>query len=285
MTWPPEAQLALEALDRGKVRRWRGLSGGSINTVVHVSFTSGDPVVLKFNAHAPADFFVREAAGLALLADGGGPPVPEVLAFGATFLLLADVSEVDPGPEAWPHFGRALAALHDRCATYFGLPYDNYIGLTPQDNTLTDDGHAFFVERRLLPQAETAHTRGLLRSEHRRQLDRLIDRLPNLIPPQPAGLLHGDLWSGNVIAGPGGKLWLVDPAVYYGWAEADLAMTMLFSSFPQTFYRAYGDARPLAPGWRERLPIYNLYHLLNHLNLFGSSYLPGVEQVLLRFGR
>ncbi len=285
MTWPAEAQLALEALDRGQVRRWRGLSGGSINTVVHVSFTNGDPVVLKFNKQSPADFFVREAGGLALLADGDGPPVPDVLAFGATFLLLAEVPEADLGPEAWPQFGRAMAALHARCATHFGLPYDNYIGLTPQDNALTDDGYVFFAQRRLQPQVEAAHAQGLLRSEHRRQLDRLIDRLPYLIPPQPPSLLHGDLWSGNVIAGPGGKLWLVDPAVYYGWAEADLAMTMLFGSFPQAFYRAYSEARPLAPGWRERLPIYNLYHLLNHLNLFGPSYLPGVEQVLLRFGR
>lgn len=285
MTWPEEAQAALEALGRGPIRRWRGLSGGSINTVVQVSFTAGAPVVLKYKADAPADFFVREASGLALLADGDGPPVPDVIAFGATYLLLADVPEADPGPHAWQHFGHALAALHARCATHFGLTCDNYIGLSPQDNTLTEDGHEFYARRRLLPQAEAAHTRGLLRAEHRRQLDRLVDRLPDLIPWQPASLLHGDLWSGNVIAGPGGRLWMLDPAVYYGWAEAELAMTLLFGSFPQRFYRTYAEAHPLTPGWRERMPIYNLYHLLNHLNLFGASYLPGVEQVLLRFGR
>lgn len=285
MNWPDEAQTALDALGRGPVRRWRGLSGGSINTVVHITFTAGDPAVLKYNAGAPADFFVREAGGLALLADGDGPRVPEVLAFGTNFLVLAVVPESDPGPGAWQRFGHELAALHRRCASCFGLAFDNYIGLTPQDNTLTADGHAFFAERRLLVLAEAAQTRGLLEADHCRRLERLVDRLPGLIPTQPASLLHGDLWGGNVIAGPSGGLWMLDPAVYYGWAEADLAMTFLFGSFPRAFYQAYLEAHPLLPGWRERMPIYNLYHLLNHLNLFGPSYLPGVEQVLLKFGR
>jgi fructosamine-3-kinase len=285
MNWPDEAQVALDALGRGPVRRWRGLSGGSINTVVQITFAAGEPVVLKYNAGAPADLFVREASGLALLADGDGPRVPAALAFGATFLVLAEVPEHEPGPGAWPRFAHELAALHARRAACFGLAFDNYIGLTPQANTLTDDGHTFFAERRLLAMGQAVQSRGLLQAQHLRLLERLVDRLPSLIPAQPASLLHGDLWCGNVIAGPGGGLWMLDPAAYYGWAEADLAMTLLFGSFPQAFYRAYLEAHPLAPGWRERMPIYNLYPLLNHLYLFGPSYLPGVEQVLLKFGR
>ena len=104
-----------------------------------------------------------------------------------------------------------------------------------------------------------------------------------MVPPQPASLIHGDLWSGNVIPGPEGWACLIDPACHYGWAEAELGMTQLFGGFDAEFYAAYADSRPLASGWRDRLPVYNLYHLLNHLNLFGGSYLASVRRVLDRF--
>jgi fructosamine-3-kinase len=112
----------------------------------------------------------------------------------------------------------------------------------------------------------------------------LAARLPQLVPQQPASLLHGDLWSGNAISDRHGAPAIIDPAVYYGWAEAELAMTALFGAFAESFYQAYQEMRPLESGWRERFDIYNLYHLLNHLNLFGESYLGEVRAILRRYG-
>ena len=111
----------------------------------------------------------------------------------------------------------------------------------------------------------------------------MIKILPNIIPEQPASLLHGDLWSGNLISDCRGLPAVIDPAVYYGWAEADLAMTDLFGNYPESFYQAYTEIRSLDSGYRSRYPIYNLYHLLNHLNLFGKSYLPQIRGILSRF--
>ncbi len=118
-----------------------------------------------------------------------------------------------------------------------------------------------------------------------RQIDSLVSHLSSLIPPQPASLLHGDLWSGNIHTGPQGEPALIDPATHYGWAEADLAMMTLFGRPPDPFFHAYASAstRPLAPGYRDRFDLYNLYHLLNHLNLFGESYAGSVRVILRRY--
>lgn len=123
----------------------------------------------------------------------------------------------------------------------------------------------------------------LLNTQDIRNLERLMRSLPELIPEQPASLLHGDLWSGNLITDKRGMPAIIDPAVYFGWAEADLAMTDLFGTYPPDFYGAYNEVRPLDPGYRSRYPIYNLYHLLNHLNLFGRGYLSQVRTVLSQF--
>lgn len=115
------------------------------------------------------------------------------------------------------------------------------------------------------------------------RVEKLCDRLPELIPEQPASLIHGDLWSGNAMFDSRGQPAIIDPAAHYGWAEAELAMTTLFGSFPDVFYRAYQEARPLEPDFRERFPIYNLYHLLNHVNLFGGGYLGQSLSILRRY--
>ena len=125
--------------------------------------------------------------------------------------------------------------------------------------------------------------RGYLNVKDVDQIERLIGKLNQLVPQQPASLLHGDLWSGNAISDSEGSPALIDPAVYFGWAEADLAMTDLFGGFSDAFYSAYNEVNPLASGWRERFPIYNLYHLLNHVNLFGQSYLSQVRTILKAF--
>ena len=128
-----------------------------------------------------------------------------------------------------------------------------------------------------------AFQQGRINQQDHHQVLSLAAKLPDLIPEQPASLIHGDLWSGNAIAGPLGEPAMIDPAVHYGWAEAELGMTTLFGGFPQAFYSAYEEVRPLDAGWRERLPIYNLYHVLNHVNLFGEGYLGQARSILHRF--
>ncbi|MBL8056579.1 MAG: fructosamine kinase family protein [Anaerolineales bacterium] len=274
----------------GAAARSVPVAGGCINAGCVLHLTDGPPLFLKQNEHAPADMFAREAAGLAALAQPDGPRLPRPLLVGEQFLLLEYLAPAPAGPRAWEVLGRQLAALHAPAAPAFGFPHANYLGRTPQPNPPTADGWVFFGEHRLMFQARLAWEGGRLPAEGLRQAERIAARLRELVPAQPASLIHGDLWGGNVIPGPEGELCLIDPAAHFGWAEAELAMTALFGGFPERFYAAYAGAaqergRPLAPGWRERFPLYNLYHLLNHLNLFGRSYLDEVLAGLRRYGR
>ena len=164
----------------------------------------------------------------------------------------------------------------------YGLSFDNYAGSTVQVNTPHEKWSDFFRGCRLAPQLRLAS--GWLDGRTRRQADRLLERLDEYLPePERPSLLHGDLWSGNALRGPDGKMWLIDPAVYVGHHEADLAMTQLFGGFPPAFYAAYNEVCPIDSGYARRRDIYNLYHLLNHLNLFGESYYYPVARILERY--
>jgi fructosamine-3-kinase len=181
--------------------------------------------------------------------------------------------------------GRGLAALHRQEQPEFGFGADNYCGSTPQANPLMQDGWEFFARHRLLALAKPAQQRRLLNSAELRQVEDVAGRLADWIPAQPAVLLHGDLWSGNIHCDSRGLPALIDPACYWGWAEADLAMTTLFGGFDPRFYATYLECSGMQADWRERAPLYNLYHLLNHLLLFGGVYLDQVKQVLNRYAR
>ena len=219
-----------------------------------------------------ADAFAAEADALEALRRAG-MRVPEPLAHGTVdkcaYLLLEHLA-LD-GAADFAALGRMLAKAHRTSDARFGWHRDNYIGITPQENGWCDDWSEFWLERRLRPQVELAKRNGF-----RLALPPL--HLLEGHKPPPA-LVHGDLWSGNVgftVLGPV----VFDPAVYYGDREADLAMTELFGGFPSAFYEAYSEAWPLASGYERRKPLYNLYHLLNHLNLFGSGYLGQVKATL-----
>ena len=161
----------------------------------------------------------------------------------------------------------------------FGFSQDNFIGARPQKNNLNSSWISFFREQRLAPQFKAADS--YFTSEDREKITKLLDNLDRfLIEPEQPSLLHGDLWSGNVMCGSDGKAMLIDPACYVGHREADLAMTELFGGFPQDFYEAYSEAFPLQPGYEERRDLYNLYQLLNHLNLFGPTYLEPVLSIV-----
>ena len=169
--------------------------------------------------------------------------------------------------------------------TTYGFPIDNYIGSTPQINTPKDSWVDFFRECRLHPQVRMAYDAGYLERSAMRQADSIMERLETLLPePDHPSLLHGDLWGGNYMTGPDGKAWLIDPATYVGHREADLAMTELFGGFAPAFYSAYRSIAHVDAGYDERRDLYNLYHLLNHVNLFGYSYVGSVLHILNRFG-
>lgn len=283
MTIPAAVIIFLSKNAFGEVRTRQGVGGGCINNGSRLFTTSGETFFLKTNSSAPVDMFAREAEGLQALEVPGGPIVPRSFIYGENFILLEDLAPAARCTDYWPQFGRQLAVLHNRLHPAFGFHHDNYIGSTPQPNSWMDDGYRFFAEQRLLFQGSLAVQRGLIGKAEQSRVERLVNRLPQLVPPQPASLLHGDLWSGNAITNRLGLPAMIDPAAHFGWAEADLAMTALFGVFPDSFYKAYTEVRPLEPGFRERFGVYNLYHLLNHLNLFGGSYREQVNAVLHRF--
>jgi fructosamine-3-kinase len=281
---PPASADWLEKQGYGEVAVLSYAGSGCINSGSRLQTSTGRTFFLKTNPQAPYDLFVREAQGLEALRIPGGPRLPRPFLAGQDFLLMEDLSPAPRRPDYWTVFGQRLAVLHKTISPQFGFPDDNHIGSTPQPNPWTQDGFEFFAEHRLRFQARLAHRRGLLCKADLERVDALADRLPQLIPVQPASLIHGDLWSGNAITDELGQPALIDPAAHYGWAEADLAMTTLFGSFPEAFYCAYREVYPLAPGFRERYSLYNLYHLLNHLNLFGTGYLGAVTDILRCYG-
>jgi protein-ribulosamine 3-kinase len=269
----------------GKILSVNPVGGGCINNGAVLHTQAGNSFFLKTNPHAPEDMFAREAEGLEALNVRDGPRVPKPFYAGQNFLLLEDLSPAPRSRGYWTEFGRKMAALHQHTQAHFGFPHDNYIGSTPQLNPWVEDGIEFFGEHRLLYQASLASRRGLLGRSEEEKVEQLVTLLTELVPPQPASLIHGDLWSGNVLTDESGAPAIIDPAAHYGWAEADLAMTDLFGSFPGEFYDAYQEVRPLETGYRARFPLYNLYHLLNHLNLFGTGYLGQVKSSLQRYIR
>ena len=240
---------------------------------------------------ADATMLACEADGLRAIAATGAIRVPAIVAenttIGDAHLALEWLDLTAPIEPA--ALGRALAALHDAPAPHgphgerFGWRRDNFIGGTPLVNGWRDDWTTFFRDARLAPQLERAHRNGF-RGNLERDGARLLSQLPGLLhdhAPSPS-LLHGDLWQGNAGTLPDGTPVVFDPAVYVGDGEADLAMTELFGGFGAAFMRAYEDVRPIAPGYPLRRDLYNLYHLLNHLNLFGAAYLARTGHTLAR---
>jgi fructosamine-3-kinase len=227
--------------------------------------------------------FATEVEGLETLRITGGPCVPKPYLHGEDFLLMEDLSPAPQKQGYWEDFGVQMACLHNHTNERFGFEHDNYIGSTPQKNSWEADGYKFFAQHRLNFQVELAGKRGLLSKLEVEMAAKLGAKLHELVPAQPASIVHGDLWGGNATTDKKGAPAIIDPAAHFGWAEADLAMTALFGGFNERFYSAYNEARPLEVGWRGRFEIYNLYHLLNHLNLFGRGYHGGVMRTLNRY--
>ena len=272
------------------------VSGGDINKAYALTLNTGSRIFMKANAKENAGFFTAEAAGLSAIAATGAIGTPQILCTGTddgeqvgySFLLLSYIESGPKRKDYWESFARELAALHQADSSAFvpggkfGFVQDNYIGARPQANGGCESWTAFFRDRRLAPQFKAADR--WFSAGDRSRITKLLDHLDTLlVEPERPSLLHGDLWGGNVLCGPEGKALLIDPAVYVGHAEADLAMTELFGAFPAAFYAAYREVRPLQAGYEERRDLYNLYQLLNHLNLFGGSYLGAVRSIVAEY--
>ncbi len=247
------------------------------------STPDGLPVFRKYSAAGPDARFAAEAEGLAALAATATVRTPEVMSVSDSELVTRRIEPGQATADGWRQLGQQLGALHDIEQPCFGFIGDNYCGDTSQPNPHSDDGYRFFAQHRLGHQGRLALDGGLLEHAELTQLEKLAERLPDLVPAQGPALLHGDLWNGNVLFDSSGQAVVIDPACYWGWPEADIAMCALFGGFPEPFYQAWEESWGPAHGWRERLPLYQLYHLLNHLNLFGGGYRQQVCAVLDRF--
>ncbi len=254
----------------------RPVSGGCINSCWALS-GAGSRWFLKTNTPARVAMFAAEARGLAALSEAGRLRVPAVIGSGCvgphSYLLLEWIPLRTSSRGAESALGAGLARLHRATSTQFGFDSDNFIGSTAQPNGWYASWADFFAQRRLGFQLKLARENGL-GARLQEAGEHLLQVLPELLAahaPQPS-LLHGDLWGGNRACDEQGRPVIFDPAVYFGDREADLAMTRLFGGFGSDFYAAYEDEWPLPPGAAGRVDLYNLYHVLNHANLFGGAY-------------
>lgn len=265
------------------------VAGGDINDAFELGLAGRRSVFLKTHANAPLTMFDAEAAGLEFLREARALRVPEVLSVApagesAPFLLLEFIRPGRPRPEFDVTLGRGLAALHRFGAPSFGFRAANFIGRLVQDNREHTSWAEFYREQRLEPQLRAAEAAGRAPLALRRKFERLFAKLPELVgEAESPARLHGDLWSGNVHVDEHGAPCLIDPAVYGGHREMDLAMMRLFGGFDERVFSAYAEAYPLAAGHAERVHLYQLYPLLVHVNLFGGGYLSSVERALSEY--
>jgi fructosamine-3-kinase len=272
---------AVEAALGSAVVAWEGVSGGDINDAHQAHLADGRWVFVKSNHQAPDGMFAAEARGLDWLAQAKALRVPEVLAQGPDFLVLEFIRPGRRRPDFDELLGRGLAALHRAGAPSFGLDHDNFIGRLPQSNQPLPTWAEFYRERRLLPQLRLAVDGRRASTPMRRGFDRLLACLEECVgPPETPARVHGDLWGGNAMVDEQGMPCLIDPAVHGGHREIDLAMMRLFGGFGARVFSAYDEAFPLPPGHQARVPLYQLYFLMVHVNLFGGAYVASVEQAL-----
>jgi protein-ribulosamine 3-kinase len=260
-----------------KIKDTSSLSGGCISNAYKITDESGKEFFLKINS-SDKDLFIKEANGLNELRKANAIRVPEVILYKRDFLLTEFISKGNRSKNFFEDFGRRFAEMHKYQTNEFGFYEDNYIGSNPQENipSASEENNwaEFYFNKRILFQFKLAEKNGYTTNELRKGISHLENNIHEIIGDsiEPPALLHGDLWGGNYIVDENGDACLIDPAVYYGHREADIAMTKLFGGFSSEFYKSYNEAYPLKKDYEYRENLYKLYHVLNHLNLFGRSY-------------
>ncbi|MFE1747220.1 fructosamine kinase family protein [Coleofasciculus sp. H7-2] len=268
-----DAQITRLTGERFQSQQRQSVSGGCINQGYAVS-DGQRTYFIKINQASLVDMFEAEALGLQQMLETHTIRVPKPIGWGTggnSAYIVLEWLEIGRGDtHSWEEMGRMLAAMH-KCAgkDAFGWDRNNTIGSTPQINNWTADWAEFYAKHRLGYQFQLAR-----RGAHFPQQEQLLAAIPELLAdyhPQPS-LVHGDLWGGNAGFTASGEPVIFDPAAYYSDREVDIAMTELFGGFPPAFYRGYNEVFPLDPGYERRKRLYNLYHILNHFNLFGGGY-------------
>ncbi len=259
------------------------LQGGDINEVFLLQCDSGDFVIKQNNAHRFPKMFEAEAQGLESLRNSQSFRIPKVIAHGeegsSSYLLLEYIPKGTLSLSFWKDFAQHLAKLHKTTNNYFGFHQNNYIGSLNQVNKSESVASEFYINQRLEPQFKMAREHGFLFST----MDLFFKNISEEIPKESPSLIHGDLWNGNYLVSENNEPVLIDPAVAFAPREMDLAMMQLFGGFPQEVYDTYDELFPLNHNWQNRNPIWQLYYLLVHLNLFGSSYLSQVNTIIRQY--
>lgn len=261
--------------------------GGNFNLAVRLRIKNTE-YFIKWTQGDHQGLFEAEAKNLQLIHATGAIQVPQVLGVGQLdekeYLMMECIESADKHANYWHDFGEKLAHLHKNTSSFgHGLDYSNFIGAAVQENSWEKDGVDFFIENRLIKQVERALYDRKITPELAENFQRLYEKLPDLLPHEAPALIHGDLWSGNAMVNEQGLVTLVDPCCYYGLREAELAFTTMFGGFDTKFYEAYHATFPIEKGFHERIPLYNLYPLMVHVNLFGEGYLPAVNKILASY--
>lgn len=262
------------------------IAAGNHNQGIRLE-TSQGIFFLKLNFDDERDILAKEAEGLRLLRRSTFLKVPETHGQGRikeyNFLLSEFVPSSRQQLDYWENLGLGLAHLHLNTSKQFGLDYDNFIASLYQLNHQSDNWADFFISQRLEPMLGKAYFNRLIPLDFLKKFQSIYPKLDSILPKEKPALLHGDIWSGNVICDEEGQPCLIDPAIYYGHREMDIAFSKLFGGFDSRFYDAYESIVPLEPDFDSRMGIYNLYPLLVHLNLFGTAYLPGIEKIVKHY--
>ena len=274
----------LESVTGSRLVKSAPISGGDINEAYLLTFERSS-VFLKYSSRASARHNLQvEAKGLEIIRKTGVIAVPNVIASGSysnySYLLLEYIKTSRPTANQWNEFAQSLAKLHQQTADEYGLDFDNYIGALPQSNTRHMSWVEFYISERLEPQWSSAAA--FFSDGDKATWRNMLKQLDGLLIDDRPELIHGDLWSGNVIF-DAARPYLIDPAICYAHREMDLAMSRLFGGFPASFYETYNSILPPREGWQQRIPLYQLYYLLVHVNLFGSAYAGSVKNILKKY--
>ncbi|NRB65109.1 MAG: fructosamine kinase family protein [Saprospiraceae bacterium] len=263
------------------------VTGGDINQALRIETDRGLFFLKYHTGPQAAAILGTEKLGLEALRHNGAVPVPPVVVYDhfkdGSFLVLPFITPGIEKKDTMHTFGQQLARLHRNSKQdYYGFTHTNFIGRLPQSNNPQSNGADFLAHQRLYPQWKLARQQGYLNTTLDKKFEQLLVSLPHRIPEEGPSLIHGDLWNGNYIIDQQGKAWIIDPAASFSLREMDLAMSKLFGGFATDFYQGYQSEWPTPPQYAQREPIYQMYYLLAHLNLFGKSYEKTVQQTLLQ---